>query len=712
MKKFFKVWLVLVLIVLTTAPSFTNAATSANEVPKLQKITSYSGTQVLTEEGILISWGGFGSDEGNKMNYAQSVLQGINEIVDVSVVYGVAIVVTQDGTVWKGRGVSELAEYTKVYSGDKTHFSENEKIVQVEATQDFIYALRKDGQVLAWKNSYSEPSLPTLVPGLDQVKDIFGSYFIRQDGTVWHVMPGTSVARQYITITDVKKVDQYGSVFLKEDGTVWAKSGDSAVQIQQLPKIVDISNSSDARFALDEAGNLYGWGGNRTGTLGDGTANQVTIPKIILKNVRLLSDADSGHMVVQKKDLSVWAWGFNHNGGLGMELPNKKKNSPIPVQVPFEWPTLPAWEQSVHLNLNGKNLYFTTNKPYLTVKQEVLIPVLAFAKQAKWSASISNGKLNVNDSIHSLSVTKSSMVDGKGTDLSSNTSAQFRNGEVYVPLKVLSEAFNLTSNYYSFDKSYGIYTADFTQKDNLDDYGKLIRTKALPVNASKYPYILAGIPNPYYEKEFPKANSSKGLSLNAAQLYRSKAVGLPIELTSDDFGRYANHISKYYELLLNTDYRTINMDWAEAIESHVGGSTSKMGNKTARQLQMEAYVKWIKNKKVIIRGDARPEPSMVTYRNGVLYMRTYIQYEIVQADVPNDLKLRKDRVVQLITAPKDKKIIGSYAMYVDVPLTSDPVFSNGSAWGSWSNGLKVDTRQNDIIKTPWESVVTLTMSPD
>ncbi|MEK4077336.1 hypothetical protein MHI01_26255 [Paenibacillus sp. FSL M7-0656] len=712
MKKFLKVWLVLVLIILTAAPSYTHAATSTNKIPKLQKISSSSGTQVLTEEGILISWGGFGSDEGSKTNYAQYVLQGISHIVDVSVVYGVAIVVTQDGTVWKGRGVGELTEYTKVYSGDKTHFSEDEKIVQVEATQNYIYALRKDGQVLAWKNSYSEPALPTLIPGLDQVKDIFGSYFIRQDGTVWHVMPGTSVARQYITITDVKKVDQYGSVFLKEDGTVWTKSGDSAVQIQQLPKIMDISNSSDASFALDESGNMYGWGDNRTGTLGDGTANQATVPKIILKNVRLVSEADGGHMVVQKEDLSVWAWGFNYRGGLGMELPNKKKNSPIPVKVPFQWPTLNVWDQSVRLNLNGKNLYFTSNKPYLTIKQEVMIPSLAFAKQAKWAASISNGKLNMNDSTHSLSVTKSSMVDGKGNVLSSNTSAQFRNGEVYVPLRVLSEAFNLTFNYYSFDRSYGIYTADFTQKDNLDDYGKLIRTKALPAKASKYPYVLAGIPNQYYEKEFPKANSLKGLSLNAAQLYRSKAVGLPIELTSDDFGRYANHISKYYELLLNTDYRTINMNWAPALESHAGGSTSKMGDKTARELQMEGYVKWIKNKKVIIQGDVRPEPSMVTYRNGVLYMRTYIQYEIVHANAPNDLKLRKDRVVQLISAPKDKKIVGSYAMYIDVPLTSDPVFSNGSAWGSWSSGLKVDTRYNDIIKTPWESVFTLTMSPD
>ena len=101
---------------------------------------------------------------------------------------------------------------------------------------------------------------------------------------------------------------------------------------------------------------------------------------------------------------------------------------------------------------------------------------------------------------------------------------------------------------------------------------------------------------------------------------------------------------------------------------------------------------------------------MISYRYGVLYMRTYFQYQIVQADSSEYLKLRKDRVIQLISAPTGKSVIGNYSMYVDVPLIASATLGP-EYWVYWSHGLKVDTRFNDIMPTPWENLLTLVLLP-
>lgn len=64
---------------------------------------------------------------------------------------------------------------------------------------------------------------------------------------------------------------------LKEDGTVWQRSHDGYSAMTGLSDIVSIS-SSDHSLALDEGGQIWAWGYNRYGQLGNGSDESSSTP--------------------------------------------------------------------------------------------------------------------------------------------------------------------------------------------------------------------------------------------------------------------------------------------------------------------------------------------------------------------------------------------------------------------------------------------------
>lgn len=79
-------------------------------------------------------------------------------------------------------------------------------------------------------------------------------------------------------------------------------------------------------FALTSNGELYGWGYNPTGQLGDGTTSAVGHPKLIANQVVEVYDhpsmgeypVDNNRLFIKKTDNKIYATGFNGNGQLGV----------------------------------------------------------------------------------------------------------------------------------------------------------------------------------------------------------------------------------------------------------------------------------------------------------------------------------------------------------------------------------------------------------
>jgi len=95
-------------------------------------------------------------------------------------------------------------------------------------------------------------------------------------------------------------------------------------------KLVSVSAATHV-LALNDNGTVWAWGDNRYGQLGIGTmgGTQDTPQKVLIDNVTAISAA-MGQSLALKSDGTVWAWGYGDDGRLGY---GGYESQPVPVQV-------------------------------------------------------------------------------------------------------------------------------------------------------------------------------------------------------------------------------------------------------------------------------------------------------------------------------------------------------------------------------------------
>jgi len=136
------------------------------------------------------------------------------------------------------------------------------------------------------------------------------------------------------------------SLALLADGSVWAwgqdsdgqlANGDDAsdspipTEVPGLPPITAISAGSRHSMALDENGNIWTWGDNAFGQLGNGSVDDAHSP-IQVPSLTAVVDIAAGyrHTLALTENGTVYAWGRNDYGQLGVgDVPNQS----IPVVV-------------------------------------------------------------------------------------------------------------------------------------------------------------------------------------------------------------------------------------------------------------------------------------------------------------------------------------------------------------------------------------------
>ena len=144
------------------------------------------------------------------------------------------------------------------------------------------------------------------------------------------------------------------TLFLLSDGTVkacgnntYGQLGDGTVTESHTPvQVVKASSEgggtlSDIRavaagnnfsLALDKDGNVWAWGLNDKGQLGDGSTTNRTSGSVKISGFTTVTAISAGyqHAVAMKSDGTVWTWGSNSNGQLG---DNTNTDNPSPAQV-------------------------------------------------------------------------------------------------------------------------------------------------------------------------------------------------------------------------------------------------------------------------------------------------------------------------------------------------------------------------------------------
>jgi len=178
------------------------------------------------------------------------------------------------------------------------------------------------------------------------------SLALKDDGTVWawghnsdaQLGDGTSTNRStpvrvgvgVTGFSDIIAIDAGGrhNLALKSDGTVWAWGDNNSgqigngtltdlvlvVQITSLSNnILAISAGTAHSMALSKTGQVYVWGQNDAGQLGNGTSSGYAVTPTLNTNISGVAQIQAAgfHNVALKTDGTVWAWGVNFAGQIG-----------------------------------------------------------------------------------------------------------------------------------------------------------------------------------------------------------------------------------------------------------------------------------------------------------------------------------------------------------------------------------------------------------
>ena len=149
---------------------------------------------------------------------------------------------------------------------------------------------------------------------------------------------------------------------LKTDGSLfaWDMGGWFPRDMEPRPAPVPIGTDKDwaaittgsyHSAALKQDGSLWAWGDNWSGQLGNGTGPMEGTDRPVRvgsDNDWVVVEAGSSHTVALKADGSLWAWGANENGQLGIGT-TESTNVPVRIGTGNDWavPALPASELRV-----------------------------------------------------------------------------------------------------------------------------------------------------------------------------------------------------------------------------------------------------------------------------------------------------------------------------------------------------------------------------
>lgn len=306
------------------------------ELPRIKTVafTPYNKAAfVLGTDGTMISWGKNddwdGSlqflQHGNTTNTAtpKSVvtteLQNADDL-DLGSYFGM-IVKDKKLIGWGRNAVGSLGNDTTTDSAApvEPQLPENFSLYDISVSDNHVLATHFDSsygfKLYGWGYDYddclaglsgedSEKVLvPTLIPGIEAPKyvaagtyhslavNIYGDLYAWGHNFAGQLGVGGTSTDKVSTPT---KITSFGDV-----------------------KITAIVASENMSFAITEDKDLYGWGWNLSGSIGDGTTTKQTSPKKILTgNVEEVVCGDD-FALARKTDGSIWAWGSNSYGQLG-----------------------------------------------------------------------------------------------------------------------------------------------------------------------------------------------------------------------------------------------------------------------------------------------------------------------------------------------------------------------------------------------------------
>ncbi|GAA3413312.1 fibronectin type III domain-containing protein [Paenibacillus hodogayensis] len=354
-----RIWISFILIVgLLTFGWQAQNAQAAAAVTFKSVVGGGSFTLALQTDGTVWSLGynaqgQLGDGTTTDRNYIKAV-PGLTNVKSIAAGGGHAVALKNDGTVWTWglNDKGQLGNGTQTNSSVPVKVNSLSSITEIVAGDYHTLALKSDGTVWAWgKNDFgqlgnnttisdtspTQQSTPVQVSGLTNVKSIAAgrsfSLALKTEGSVWG----------------------WGSNFFYPLGGT-SYNHTTPVLIAGLPiNVTAISghNMSHHSLALTANGEVWAWGYNSYGQLGDGVASAYdnnrkdNMPKKVKDSagsgtLSSITAIESGMSTSYALDSNgaVWAWGSNNAGAMGAgnysymsSKPNKIFGNTLPSDI-------------------------------------------------------------------------------------------------------------------------------------------------------------------------------------------------------------------------------------------------------------------------------------------------------------------------------------------------------------------------------------------
>ncbi|MCL2502998.1 MAG: cell wall-binding repeat-containing protein [Coriobacteriia bacterium] len=359
----------------------------------------------LRDDGTLWAWGVNRTGQlGDGTNTSKNVPTQIGDDTDweaISAGHSHSLALKEDGSLWAW-GFNPWGQLGDGTGGSGTNANDKNVPVRIGADYDWTAvsagdnhscAIKDDGSLWAW--GYNEfgrlgngttvnTSTPVLIGvATDAWQDVSAggrhSLAIKDDGTLWAwgynfygqlgnsangATANRNIPTKAGTAADWKAVvaGEDHSLGIKGDGSLWAwgynnsgqLGGGSTGSVYNKNAPTQIGSGADweaitARryhsFGTKRDGSLWAWGNNEYGQLGIGTSGSGAgkdVPTQVETDIgwRAIS-AGSSHTLATKSDGSLWAWGSNEYGKLGNET-TVSTSTPILISGPPPDETPPA----------------------------------------------------------------------------------------------------------------------------------------------------------------------------------------------------------------------------------------------------------------------------------------------------------------------------------------------------------------------------------
>ncbi len=132
------------------------------------------------------------------------------------------------------------------------------------------------------------------------------------------------VKKFFAGVSDAALINEDDELYMWGDNFlgVYSPADKEAKYIRNPTKVMDdvaycsLTHGSQQGFVIKTNGDLYGWGSNKNGQIGDGTTNKVFTPKKVMDNVKYVWGEDDCTLAIRNNG-DLYAWGENSWGTIG-----------------------------------------------------------------------------------------------------------------------------------------------------------------------------------------------------------------------------------------------------------------------------------------------------------------------------------------------------------------------------------------------------------